>query len=164
VATNKRVGSRQLNQVVQGITSKVYGKYGFLNGTIIKDWEKIVGSEYVHSIYPEKITFSAGKRNHGTLIVKASSHSTALIFQHIHSYIIDRINMYYGYRAIDKIKVIVGKIDINLQNTEKPKEIDISEEKEKSIETLIGNIDNQDLKDSLKRLGRVIYAKGMEKK
>lgn len=162
MVANKRIGSKKLNEVVHNITSKVYGKYGFLNGTIVQDWEKIVGVEYAASVYPEKIVFPAGKRNHGTLTVKASSHSTALIFQHIHSYVIDRINMYYGYRAVDRIKVIVGKIEVPSHPVQEPVEIILSKTEEKAIETLVENIDNQELKESLRSLGRSVFSKTVE--
>lgn len=162
MASNKRVGSKKLNEVVHGLTSKVYGKYGFLNGTIVQDWQKIVGADYANSIFPEKITFPARKRNHGVLTVKASSHSTALIFQHIHAYVIDRINMYYGYRAIDKIKVIVGKVHIPAQEVQEIKKINISKTEENTIEKLVENIDNKELKESLKNLGRRIFSKNIE--
>ena len=162
MVTNKRVGSKKLNEVIHGITSKVYGKYGFLNGTIVQDWQKIVGAEYANSIFPEKITFPARKRNNGILTVKASSHSTSLIFQHIHSYVIDRINMYYGYRAVDRIKVIVGKIETAAPEIVTSVEVCISETEEKAIETLVENIDNEELKESLKNLGRRIFSDNME--
>ena len=164
MAASKRVGSRKLNQIVQGVTSKVYGKYGFLNGTLVEDWERIVGPDYANSISPEKITFPAGKRNHGTLLVKASSHSTSLIFQHIHSYVIDRINTYYGYKAVDKIKVIVGKVSRPTKPETQKKERVIGKGQEKAIEKLVENIDNQELRDSLKNLGRMIYSEDTKDK
>lgn len=164
MVTSKRVGSRKLNQIVQGVTSNVYGKYGFLNGTLVEDWEKIVGPDYANSISPEKITFPAGKRNRGALLVKASSHSTSLIFQHIHSYVIDRINTYYGYKAVDKIKVIVGKIDRPARQEAPKKERVLDKVDEKTIEKLVESIDNQELRDSLKNLGRMIYSEDTKDK
>ena len=80
-------------------------KYGFINSDIISNWNNIVGEQFSNLITPIKIAFYSKQRVNGTLYVKVKVPSVLAIAQYQFPTIIDRINTYFGYNAVEKIKV-----------------------------------------------------------
>ena len=93
---------------VNNIIYKIYKKKNPLLANIIIDWQKIVGAKYMNNSFPLKINTvrEKGKKlNILTVEVNSSSTSVEITFQQ--DVIIERLAVYMGYRAIDKIRTIV---------------------------------------------------------
>ena len=102
----KKIGD-SLNNIKKEFTNK-YGRTEYI---IISKWPEIVGSFFANHSTPEKINrFPKTENDLGekiynhTLHVNVSS-VAAVEFQHYKDKIIEKINIYFGYKAINGLKI-----------------------------------------------------------
>jgi len=97
--------SRSLSAVAGPIARKALGKRFAALGALLGDWPHIVGADMARRTQAEKLEFPHGERQGGTLTIRAAS-ADALELQHETPRILERLNGHFGYRAIDRIKLI----------------------------------------------------------
>ena len=100
---------RPLARIVPKVAGKALGKKGMAFGTLITDWATIMGPELARSTLPQKLAFPPGQKEGATLHLKVSG-SAALDVQHAEPQLIERINAFFGYRAVARIRLIQGPI------------------------------------------------------
>jgi hypothetical protein len=75
---------------------------------MIINWQKIVGAKYMHNSFPLKINTVREKgKKLNILIVEVNSSSASVEIAFQQDIVIERIAVYMGYKAIDKIRTIV---------------------------------------------------------
>ena len=102
-------GPLPIATLVPKLTRKALGKYGFSYAGLITEWEAIIGTDIARTSIPEKLTFPQNKRDSGVLRLRAES-GAALEIQHLEPQILDRINSYFGYRAVARLQLINGPV------------------------------------------------------
>ena len=96
---------------LRAVNRKFLYKFGKLDYTIHAKWSDIVGNFFVNHSEPQKITSVANSTNdEGETIYDRYLHvnvspAAALEFQHFQDKIIEKINSYFGYKAIVGIKI-----------------------------------------------------------
>lgn len=102
---------------VPRLTQKAFEKYGFSAATLLTDWPAIVGPALARDTRPERLKWPRGVEAYGeiddgasgrpgaTLILKVDP-ARALDIEYKRSQILDRINGYFGYRAVAEIKIM----------------------------------------------------------
>ena len=149
----KKIGD-SLNSIKKGFSNK----FGRIEYIIISKWPEIVGSFFANHSEPEKISRFFEKENdigekiyNHTLHVNVSS-VAAIEFQHYKDKIIEKINIYFGYKAISSLKIkqnfITNKI---IPKNQAKKEKIIINEAEIKKET--NKIKNKNLENSVVKLG-----------
>lgn len=96
---------KAIKAVVNRVVNPIAKKRGIIHGKIILEWEKIVGHQYATYCAPLKISFRQGYRTYGTLHMKVNP-SHALLVNHSQDLIIEKINTFFGYKAVNKITII----------------------------------------------------------
>lgn len=94
--------------LVAAIGGQSFKRFGFMQSAILSRWPEIVGERYAKVTSPESIRFPAGKKNGGALTMQVEGAHAPLI-QHSAPMIIDRVNMFFGYAAIDRIVFRQGR-------------------------------------------------------
>jgi len=116
VRAGKGVFAKSVGAFVPKVTAAVFQKFGFHSAEIMSSWATIVGSELARLTRPESIKWPRGGkgsaddaedggRSAGATLIVATDPAFALEVSYRHKEIIDRINRYFGYRAIAQIKV-----------------------------------------------------------
>ncbi|WP_092869107.1 DUF721 domain-containing protein [Hyphomicrobium facile] len=115
VRTVKGQFARAVGSFVPKVTSAAFEKYGFHSAEILSSWETIVGADVARLTRPETIKWPRGARapvdaddagqSAGATLIVACDPAFALEVSYRHKEIIDRINRYFGYRAIGQLKV-----------------------------------------------------------
>ena len=77
---------------------------GLITADLVLEWSRVVGPELSDVCQVIKISFNAGRRQQGCLHLQTSS-TMAAALTYSQATIIDRVNQYYGYQAIDRIRV-----------------------------------------------------------
>ena len=149
-----------LKNAISKLTDPIYQRQGFIRSAIILEWKLIVGNQFAQFCQPEKITFPLEKRIGGRLILKTTS-SFAPELQFQEPVIIDRINKYFGYRAVDKLIIRHGMTTTN--NLVKKKDYSLSDEMRISLEESVDGISNGDLQQALLNLGAGIMCQSEPK-
>lgn len=103
-------GPRPLAATVADITRPLFGKRGFADGAVVTDWPVIVGATLAAHSAPEKIVYPSAERRGGTLHLRIDSGGLATELQHLEPVLVERINGYFGYRAIARLRFINGPL------------------------------------------------------
>ena len=79
-----------------------FRRFGFIQGSIVSRWGEIVGERYARVSSPESIRFPAGRKGGGalTLLVEGAH---APLLQHLAPIIMERVNRFFGYSAVDRV-------------------------------------------------------------
>ena len=146
---NKTVPVR-LGFYTQKIVNPVFKTRGLMEGRIITHWPHIVGERFSAFSLPEKITFPKGKKSEGTLHLTVTS-AGSLLLHSIHDLILDKINTFFGYKALSKLHMTHGFIPSKLSFAKvySPPSPEVSE----WVEAQTQHIQDQDLKECLKNFG-----------
>lgn len=79
-------------------------KSGLAGSKIITQWHHIAGSTLAARAVPIKVSFPKNKTTGGTLTIAVES-GFALQMQHEVPLILEKLALYFGYKAIDHIKI-----------------------------------------------------------
>ena len=100
--------ARSAGELVGEIGGAAFRRFGFVQSAIVSRWSEIVGERYAKVSSPESIRFPMGKKSGGVLtLLVEGAHSPLL--QHLSPLIIERVNRFFGYAAIDRVVFRQGK-------------------------------------------------------
>ena len=93
---------------VNKIIYKIYKNKNPILAEIIVNWQKIVGVKYSQNTLPLKInTIRDKNRRINILMVEVSNAATSVEIAFQQEIIIERLSVYMGYKAINKVRTIV---------------------------------------------------------
>ncbi|MEN7535812.1 DUF721 domain-containing protein [Aurantiacibacter flavus] len=100
---------RQVSDLVPQIGRAAFRRFGFVQSSVVTRWHEIVGEHHAKVCAPESIRFPPGEKAEGMLnLVVAPGH--APLIQHVIPEIIERVNRFFGYRAVARVKMRQGKV------------------------------------------------------
>jgi hypothetical protein len=99
---------RSAGDLVGDVGGRSFRRFGFVQSSIVSRWTEIVGERYAKVSCPESIRFPAGKRAAGVLTLLVEGAHAPLI-QHLTPMIVERVNRFFGYAAIDRVVFRQGK-------------------------------------------------------
>jgi hypothetical protein len=106
-ARSRRV--RAVSELVPNVGGAAFRRFGFIQSTIVSRWREIVGPRYAAVSAPESIRFPPGRKSGGTLtLVVEGAH--APLMQHVAPEIVERVNRYFGYAAIERLSFRQGLV------------------------------------------------------
>ncbi len=101
--------ARAVSDLMPEIGRAAFRRFGFVQSSVVSRWDEIVGSRYATVSAPESIRFPVGKKSEGTLeLTIEGAHATMM--QHVLPEIIERVNRFFGYAAVARIKVRQGVV------------------------------------------------------
>ncbi len=113
-------GPKSVGSFVPRLTRSAFEKYGFSAATLLTDWASIVGSEVAAYTAPERMKWprrvgqgeaaDSGQGRPGATLILRVDGSRALEVQYRGVQILDRINAYFGYRAVQEMRIIQGPV------------------------------------------------------
>jgi hypothetical protein len=144
----------RIGHYTQKIVKPVFKARGLMEGKIITHWPQIVGEKFAGLAIPEKIAFPKGKRSEGTLYLSVTS-SGALLLQYAQDLILEQINIFFGYKALSKLKMTHDFIPS--EESSFPQIVpSLSPENQSWIEGQIKLIQDLELKTCLMKLGEAV--------
>jgi hypothetical protein len=142
-----------INKILDPLLAKRAG----VSTALITAWGEIVGHDLAEMSMPVKVRWPVridedDAFQPGTLLVAAEG-MAALHLQHQTGEVIDRVNAFMGYRAIARIKLTQKPVE-----KKKPKKRlkPITEGEKRKINRLADGIEDEALKESLKRFGQSV--------
>jgi hypothetical protein len=119
--------ARPAGELVGDIGGTAFKRFGFVQGAVVSRWKEIVGDRYAKVSIPESIRFPMGKKQHGTLTLLVEG-AHAPLMQHLGPMIIEKVNRFFGYAAIDKVAYRQGRIPANEARVKRPQPVAVPEE------------------------------------
>ncbi len=156
---HKAEGLNLLASDMEGLVQKLLGSKGLIQTDILRNWQKIVGENLAHCTLPQKLDFKKDKRDEGTLFLIVSSGALALEVSQKTPIIIEKINTYFGYKAVNHIKIIQQEVFfedkiVNVADMQKKKLV--TEQEQNYISQISQGVEHEELKARLQSLGESI--------
>ena len=158
-------GAKTVGHFMAEVTRPVFEKFGFQRAALLTDWESIIGEPLCHFTAPEQIKWpqrrdaavdaeQAGQKSGATLVIRVEG-PAALEVQHQAPQIIERINGYFGFRAVGDIRILQAPLT-RKPGKAKVKRYDLDAPIDR--EAVVAGVDDQ-LETALKRLWRGIQSR-----
>ena len=153
--------ARQIADLMPQIGRAAFRRFGFVQSSVVTRWPEIVGERHAQVCMPEAIRFPPGEKIDGILqLVVLPAH--APLIQHVIPEIIERVNRFFGYKAVARVKLRQGAV--------KPPHDEGSRQAPPSLKPIpmelgdsLRDIGDPELRTVLESLARSIGAKeGME--
>ena len=154
---------KKIGETLANVNKNYSNRFGKIEFLILSKWTQIVGSFFADHSEPDKISRISEEFNEfdepiykNFLHVRVSP-AAAVEFQHYKGTIIEKINSFFGYKAITDLRLQQNFIpEKKIVRNEDVTNQAISEEEETSIKSEIDNIKNKDLEKSIVNLGASI--------
>lgn len=154
-----------LHKHFRAVTAKSFERYGFAYAEILGRWREIAGADIAAFSAPERIRWprsrgadtAKSRRKQGGVLVIRVTDGRAVELQHQTGQIIDRVNTYYGYEAVTGIKLVHGPLPE--QKVTAPVRKELNAEQEADLAMSVAQIEDQELRGALVRLGRGMLGK-----
>ena len=138
-------GLRPFSSSIPKTLKKHLREGGYNYSNIIDNWTRIVSTKISNASYPVKIKIGKEMKN-GTLVLNVI-HGKELEIEYQKNEIIDKINSFFGYNCISKVKLKTIQSKIQEKNKVFPKIKNLGEVQEK-----IKKVKDENIKNSLNDL------------
>jgi hypothetical protein len=100
---------RPIGELMPEVGRTAFRKFGFIQSSVVTRWAEIVGPRHARVCAPESIRFPPGEKSEGILqLVVIPAH--APIISHVIPEIIERVNRFFGYKAVARVKLRQGAV------------------------------------------------------
>jgi len=101
--------ARSIAELMPEVGRTAFRRFGFVQSSVVTRWPEIVGPRHAKVCAPESIRFPPGSKSDGIMqLVVVPAH--APIIQHVIPEIIERVNRFFGYNAVAKVKLRQGEV------------------------------------------------------
>jgi len=101
--------ARAISDLMPEIGRTAFRRFGFVQSSVVTRWPEIVGPHHARVCAPEAIRFPPGEKSDGILqLVVVPAH--APLIQHVTPEIMERVNRFFGYKAVSKVKLRQGEV------------------------------------------------------
>ena len=153
-----RDGMRALAEAIAKPTGPAFRRHGFADGAIIAEWPAIVGEDLAAHSAPEKISYPHGRTSEGTFRLRIGRGGLATALQHLGPVVIERINGYFGYRAVARLQFVHGPLPERSPPKRQPPRT-LTADQETGLADALAGVEDPKLRDVLERLGRSIIGR-----
>lgn len=102
-------GAKAIGDLMPEIGRTAFRRFGFVQSSVVTRWPEIVGPIHARVCSPEAIRFPPGEKSEGILqLVVAPAH--APLIQQVIPEIITRVNRFFGYSAVARVKIRQGAV------------------------------------------------------
>lgn len=161
-------GLKPVSRLMDKSTRALFRRRGFgaFGHEILTHWSEIAGPSLAEHARPERLN-PAGKKDDGVILHLRVDIGWGPQVQHLEPVILERINRYYGYRAVTGLRIRQGHLS-HPQKSRNFQPRNLSPKEKKEIANTVHGIKHEDLKTALQSLGESILAregaKGTRKK
>ena len=153
---NKPKPARPLADLIGPCLVAAFKRHGFASTEIVTHWDDIVGAEVAAHAEPIKITWPRqpdGEEPEPATLVLRCQGPAAIEIQHQAQVIIERVNQFLGWRAIDRIAL--RQAPLARRDKPRPPPAPDAAEVRRIADTMTG-IADENLRAALGRLGAAV--------
>ncbi len=151
--------TRPLADLLGPCLTAAFKRHGFASTEIVTHWEDIVGAEIAAHAEPIKITWprqrdlADGEEPEPATLVLRCQGPAAIEIQHLSGVIVERVNRFLGWRAIDRIALRQAPLSRRAKPRPPPA---VDAEAARRIAEQMTGITDENLRAALGRLGAAI--------
>ena len=171
------ISAKPVGRFVPQLTKTAFQKHGFSSVALFADWDQIIGQPQAKYSIPERLKWPRGarsgegsghdsaQRSGATLILRTDA-AHALETEYASAQIIERINAYFGYRAVATVKIVQGPVtglrpqtrpqtpSAELPTPKNPRAI----ARPATCDALLATVEDDGLKAALERMSQGVFA------
>jgi len=151
-------GPVALTEIVGKVLDPVVARRGLASADLIAAWPGIAGAGLAAWTAPERIVWPRGEANAsqpGVLMLRVDG-PRAVYVQHELPQIIERVNAFFGYRAVGRVRIVQGSV-AHIEKDPVPVAT-VAPEDAARLEQTLAEVEDEPLKAALGRLGRGVLA------
>lgn len=142
------------------VLSPALRRRGFAETEVVERWREIIGDDLAGVCVPEKLSFARNQAAGGTLHLRAAG-AAGLRLQHLMPQIIDRVNSFYGYRAVGRVRLLQAPLPPEPRPLHRrPPSRPVSDEERRELAAMTADVSNDRLRHALRGLGEAMAARG----
>ncbi|MGE5147196.1 MAG: DUF721 domain-containing protein, partial [Candidatus Eiseniibacteriota bacterium] len=151
-------GLRAVAATVASVAGPALKKRGLAQGRLLTDWPEIVGAKLAEISRPEKLVSAKGADGGGTLEVRVAG-PWAVEIQHLAPTIVERINRYFGYAAVARLRLVNAPL-AGAAPAPRPVTAPPDPATKEKLDVALAGIDDPALREALAGLGRALLDGG----
>jgi hypothetical protein len=159
--TRRPAPGAPLSDLVGKALAPAMSQHGFATSELIARWADLVGPRFAPVTRPLRVVWprvtaelvDRSGRPPATLVVQCEG-AHALELQHAAGLILEKVNVLYGWRAVERLSIRQGPVRREGPAKRKPEPSPAGPELRRSLET----VEDEALREALERLGRAIAA------
>ena len=161
IKTKRSYKTKSIADLAGAINNRAFRRYGFARSDILLHWNEIVGSVLARSSLPERLVLPKNEQQSdaraGVLHIRVDG-SFAPEMQHLEPLVIDRINSYYGFKAVERLICHHGIIESEAPDKKYQPPI-LSDSQKSELGLLLRDIKDDNLRKSLFAVGAELIAR-----
>jgi hypothetical protein len=157
-ASARNRGAVPLAKLASRVLGPVTAKRGFAKADLLAAWDEVAGQRYAAVTQPEKLHWP--RDGAGAVLTVRVAGPAAVFLQHETEQFIARVNSFLGYNAVTDLRIVQRPLSRDAAVAAEPPPT-LSAEEEQAVQRAVGEIDSDDLRDALTRLGEAIAAENL---
>ncbi|WP_321397646.1 DUF721 domain-containing protein [Emcibacter sp.] len=147
-------GTQSISELARQVSRGSFRRYGFAQSEIVARWPEIVGPVLSGCSVPERLTFPRSESAGGTLYIRIEG-SFAVEMQHLEELVLERINGFYGYRAVERLVYRHGPLPKRREQQSRAP-VKLTDSQQKELDDLLSPLTDSGLQKALYRLGATV--------
>ncbi|HTT79285.1 MAG TPA: DciA family protein [Stellaceae bacterium] len=150
----RRPGLRAVGGTAARVAGPIVARSGGgLLGRLKADWDAIAGEATAAETWPEALSRA------GVLRLRVASPGAALDLQHRTPLLIERIDLFFGRRVVERIALVQGPLPLGAATSPVPRKDSLSAAAAAALDARLADIADPALREALGRLGRLVIGR-----
>ncbi len=158
---NKRFHEpRQVSELISRILDPVMQQRAGMTMQLVLAWEDIIGATHAKYTRPEKLEWprqaSQDDAFEPATLRIACEGARAIYVQHEAGLIVERVNGFFGFHAVERIRIVQKPLQNPLQNAEKPRRSapkTLNNAQKQRLDAMLHSIEDEKLRQALLKMG-----------
>lgn len=168
-STGKSRKAKPIGELIGQAMEPALRKRGFATADLLTHWEDLVGGRYCSLTRPEKLIwprtdpYDPDQGHKPAALVLACDSGAAVFIQHELDQIRERINGFFGYAVVDRIKLIQKPFDLSEDQAMDEGAVELTDDQTEGLKAATEPIRDDGLREAVNRLGRAVIANASRK-
>lgn len=156
-----KAAAKPVSDLIAKLLDPVIERRAGMTMDLVCAWPEIVGERHAKHSRPEKLNWP--RRAHDddpfepAVLVLACEQIHAVYLQHDTDTLVRRINAYFGFAAISRIKLVQKPLPKTTQRPS-PEAPSLDGEQAARLHTMLDEIEDEKLREALQRMGRGVFS------
>ncbi|MEM7461418.1 MAG: DciA family protein [Pseudomonadota bacterium] len=164
--SKRKRNARPVAELAAKVLAPVVARRTAMTIDLMTAWPDIAGEQHAGYTMPEKINWPRRASEDdpfspGTLVIRCDG-ARAVLIQHETSQIVERVNLFFGFHAIEKVRLVQKPVSrLTVKTDQGLPEPDAASARR--LDAILEGIDDPQLRASLEKLGRGVMARQRDK-